>query len=588
MSTHKHIDVICIGIVVVTLLLTVLFMNGRALGIEVISGEENSDAMFTENDLNAAWDTSDATTITLSDDGSTINGNGAYDKDGDICIVYAGKYVISGTLSDGTIRIEADGDDKIWLMLSNASVHCEDDAAIRIEQAGKVFLTLQDGTKNALSSGASYSEEAVSGSVDGTIYARDDLTINGTGSLTVDAAYQHGIVCNDDFAVTGGTLTVTSVQDAIHANDSVRLRDANITLTAGDDAITASNDEETSFFYMESGTVSIPSCYEGIEAVQVTITGGTLNISPSDDGINANGDNGTAVIDISGGSITITNENGRDADGIDSNQDIFIRGGNLFISVGDAGGSCAIDYGSENGGICQISGGTVLACGSSGMAEGFDASSSQGFLMSAASASAGTAVTVKNADGDALLSETVPYSFSSVLVSTPDMHIGDTCTLSIGDTETEMTIDNASNTGAFGGGQMPGGNAGMQPPAMSDGANGGTPPDFPQGGMDADASQPDFPQDGTADGTQPDTFQGEMNGDNTQSGFPQRGMHGGGMMQGNDNFGGKMDNMQTQDTASQPTDNGTPIPAGTWILLGVSALVLLIGCLIACFYKRRG
>ena len=141
---------------------------------------------------------------------------------------------------------------------------------------------------------------------------------------------------------------------------------------------------------------------------------------------------------------------------------------------------------------------------------------------------------------------------------------------------------------ALGGGQMPGGNAGMQPPAMSDGANGGTPPDFPQGGMDADASQPDFPQDGTADGTQPDTFQGEMNGDNTQSGLPQRGMHGGGMMQGNDNFGGKMDNMQTQDTASQPTDNGTPIPAGTWILLGVSALTLLIGCLIACFYKRRG
>ncbi len=451
MATHKRINAICIGITVFTLLLTILFMNGKALGIQAVASEENSDAMFTTNDLDAAWDTAGATKITLSDEGSTVSGNGAYVYDGDIHIVYAGKYMLSGKLTNGSVIIEADGDDKIWLMLDGAAIHCEDNAAIRVEQAGKVFMTLQDGTENAMSSGSAYSEETVSAGVDGTIYSRDDLTINGAGSLQVTAQYQHGIVCNDDFVVTGGTLNVTATRDAIHANDSARIKDANISLSAGDDGITVSNDEETSFLYVESGNITIPSCYEGLEAVQITIAGGKLDISATDDGLNANGYGGSSVINITGGEITVTVENGRDADGIDSNKDIYISGGKLFISVSDNGGSCAIDYGSENGGKCEISGGTVLACGSSGMAEGFDSTSTQGFLMQTTSASAGTTVTVKDADGNELLSEKVPCSFSSVLVSTPEMNVGDTCKLIVGDTETEMTIDNASSGGGFGG-----------------------------------------------------------------------------------------------------------------------------------------
>ena len=145
MSKHKHIDVICVGITVFTLLLTILFMNGKALDITAVANEENSGAMFTENDLDAAWDTAGATKITLSDEGSTVSGNGAYVYNGDIHIVYAGKYIISGRLSDGSVIVEADGDDKIWLMLSGVSIHCENNAAFRVEQAGKVFMTLQDG-----------------------------------------------------------------------------------------------------------------------------------------------------------------------------------------------------------------------------------------------------------------------------------------------------------------------------------------------------------------------------------------------------------------------------------------------------------
>ncbi len=642
MATHKHIDAICIVIIVFTLLLTILFMNIKALGIKSVASEENSDTLFTANDLDAGWDTTGATKITLSDEGSTVNGNGAYVYNGDVHIVYAGKYILSGELSNGSVIIEADGDDKIWLMLDRVSIHCEDNAAIRVEQAGKVFMTLQDGTENTLSSGSSYSEEAVSGGVDGTIYSRDDLTINGVGSLQVTTEYQHGIVCNDDFVVTGGTLNITAVQDAIHANDSVRVKDSDLTLFAGDDGITVSNDEETSFLYMESGNITIPSCCEGLEAVTITIAGGTLNIAATDDGLNANGYSGNSVINITGGDITVTVENGRDADGIDSNKDIYISGGNLFISVSDNGGSCAIDYGSENGGTCEISGGTVLACGSSGMAEGFDPSSTQGFLMQTASASAGTTVTVKDVDGNELISEKVPCSFSSVLASTPEMKIGDTCTLIVGDIQTEMTIDNASNGGGFGGFgetfQENGATNGMQPPEMPSGTNGNmmppdmtqngvdgnmTPPDMTQNGADGNMTPPDMTQNGAdgnmtppdmtqngADGnmTPPDMLQNGTDGDmpsnlpqgnmpdiptnedtseGTQSGIPQQ--------QGGRKFGGRQGNgmrnpngdMPEQENASQAVNAGTSISTETLILLGISAVVLLAGCVIAICYKKR-
>ena len=557
MSKHKHIDAVCIGITVCALLLTILFMNGEAFGITVMASEENSDDMFTSNDLDAEWDTETATYITLSDEKSTVSGNGAYVENGDVYIVYAGKYVLSGALSDGSVIIEADADDKIWLLFSGVSIHCEDSAALRVEQAGKVFLTLQDGAENTLSSGASYSEEAVSAGVDGTVWSKDDLTVNGAGSLRVTAEYQHGIVCNDDFVLTGGTVDVTAAQDAIHANDSVRIRDAVLTLSAGDDGITVSNDEETSFLYVESGEIRIPSCYEGLEAVQITVAGGTLDIQSEDDGLNAGGDSGNSVINITGGEITVTVENGRDADGLDSNQDIYISGGKLLVSVSDSGGSCAIDCGSENGGVCVISGGTVLACGSSGMAEGFDASSPQGFLMQSVAGAAGTTVAVRDSDGKELLSETVPCSFSSVLASTPDMETGDVCTLVVGDDETEVTIDNSAS-GGFGGGQMPG---------QGDFGNG---EDFAGGQM---PGQGDF-------GGGEDFADGQMPG---QGDFGNGEDFGGGRMPG------KGGDFLSEDAGAQTAaGEGTQISTEAVVLLAVSIAVLLLGCIAAACYKRRG
>ncbi len=603
MATHKYIDAVCMAITVFTLLLTVLFLNGKALGLTAVVREEDSDAMFTANDLDAAWDASGATRITLSDGESRVEGNGAYVYGDEIRIVYAGKYRLSGALSDGSITIEADGDDKVWLLFEGVSVHCEDGAALHIEQAGKVFLTLAGNSENRLSSGETYSDEAVADGVDGTIYARDDLTVNGGGSLTVTAEYSHGVVCNDDFVVAGGTLAVTAAQDAIHANDSVRIKDAALTLEAGDDGITVSNDDETSFLYIESGEIDIPSSTEGLEAVRITVAGGRLDIAATDDGLNANGYSRNSLIEITGGEITVTIENGRDADGLDSNHDISISGGKLLVSVSDSGGSCAIDYGSEYGGSCEISGGTVLACGSSGMAEGFDAASPQGFVMQTTSAQAGTTVTLQDADGRELLSETVPCSFSSVLVSTPELAVGDVCTLSVGETETELTVDNSSAAGGFGGfggfgGQMQGGNGFQRPgrgefagngglatlPSETSSTDAGTQyPQLPQNGKAGDL--PTLPQEGTG-GELPALPQDGSGEEATQS-DPA---FGGGMLTGRPDRGQRdpQATAQTGQTASQSTGGATPLSGEELLPLGISIVVLLAGCLVAALYKRRG
>ena len=540
MSTSKHIDKICLAVCLLTLLLTGLFVNGEALGIEVITDADAGDGQFTANDLNGNWDRSGATQITLTGDGGSVRGSGAYVNDGDVHILYAGTYILSGELTNGSVIVEANDTDKIWILLDGVSLYCDDSAALLVEQAKKVFLTLADGTENSISSGAEYSQEAVSSRIDGAIYSRDDLTINGSGSLRVAAAYKHGIVCNDDLVIAGGTIEITAAQDGIHANDSARLANMELTVNAGDDGVTVSNDDETAYIYVESGSISIPSCYEGIEAVDITIAGGTLDIRPTDDGINANGTGRGSMIRITGGDITIINETGRDADGLDSNGSIDISGGNVFISVNGSGTNAAIDYGSENGGVCTVSGGTVIAAGSSMMAEGFDSSSEQSFIMYTTNAAAGTAVTLKNAAGNVLVSEEIPCSFSSIVISTPELQMGETCTISVGGTEEEIVVDNSSTggfvmTGMFGG--RGGGKAdrffGGQP-GTGDMGNTDTPPELPDGdapmGEMPDGQMPQNDGRGFRGDFVPGGFQGGDMGDMPGGQMPDMGEIPGGQM----------------------------------------------------------
>ncbi len=598
MSTHNTLDKICVAIVICSLVLTVLFMNGEALGITKIvddDAEQNSDsAYFTTNDQNGSWDTTDAAVITLTGDGASISGNGAYAYDGDVVIAEAGRYVFSGSLTDGSIIVDAHDSSKVWILLDGVEINCSDDACIQVDQADKVFLTLAEGSQNIVTSGSAYSDTALSDGTDGAVFAHDDLTINGSGSLTVTAQYSHGISANDDLVITGGTITISAVEDAIHANDSIRIKEAAITVTAGDDGVLTANEVENGYLYIESGTLDITAsgdgihttgditvaggeinisavddgihsdssvyvtdgtvlisdCYEGIEALIIDVSGGDVSINCEDDGFNANGgssdmfggggqmgggrndgtfghggmhgkgtDDGTTgemptppdmgtegmsgemptppdmsgegmsgempagqetgtasgsgqssadtedvetYISISGGNIMIVNEVGRDADGLDSNGDIKISGGTIYISLLGSGSNCAVDYASENGGVAEITGGTIIACGASSMAESFDSTSTQASILynTSSAMEAGTTLAVKDADDNVLLSWEVPCSFSSALISCPEMKVGGTYTVLAGETSEEITLEDVSTTYGDAQGGMQGGDMG--------------------------------------------------------------------------------------------------------------------------------
>ena len=151
-------------------------------------------------------------------------------------------------------------------------------------------------------------------------------------------------------------------------------------------------------------------------------------------------------IHVSGGSLTVINSVARDADGLDSNGDIIISGGVIRVSLTNSGSNSALDYGSESGGVMEISGGEVIACGSYAMAEGFDDSSSQCSILYniKRGAPAGTTVALEDSEGNVILSYEAPCSFSSVAISCPEMQMGETYLIAIGDSVEEITLDSVS------------------------------------------------------------------------------------------------------------------------------------------------
>lgn len=615
MSTSKHFNAICAVVLALALAVTVLFMNGEALGIQVIrdadSEENESSQYFTANDQNTGWTA--ATTITLNGGTAALSGPGAYVSGGSVTITAAGYYDVAGTLTDGSLIVDAGKNAKVFIRLNGVSITCSDDAAIRVNQADKVFLTLAEGTENAVTSGETYSETALADKTDGAIFSHDDLTINGTGSLTVTAAYKHGIAANDSLRITGGTITVTAPADTIHVNDSLNITGASLTLTAGDDAIHS----DTSIAIL-GGSITVNTCYEGIEALEILVEDGDITVTATDDGINACGtetsDGSLPSVTINGGTVTLLNPSGRDADGIDSNGNIDINGGLVYISLVGDGSNCALDYGSENGGVCRINGGTVVACGGSTMLETMSENSAQPSLLYAgANQAAGTEITLQDSSGQTLLTYAAPNSFSAVLVSCPQMQTGSTYTLTLGETAQEITLEQVAATyGVTGGmGNMGGGNMGG--PSGDMGGQGGPGGARPSGGTedttDTDTQMPTPPSGSTdsTDGSAPTPPSGDSTGDFTPpDGDPparpdgetqapaddstspptQPGDDGQAPADAQNDQTSQSDQTQQTDQTAQ-TETFTLSDSGKLLLL-VSAAALLLGLLAALLYRKRG
>ena len=160
-----------------------------------------------------------------------------------VTISKEGCYLISGELEDGQIIVDAGDSDKVQLVLDNASIHCSTGSAILVRNANKVKVTLAADSENELSDGTEYQTD--DDNPDAALFSKDDLVINGSGSLTVQGNYKHGIAGNDDLVITGGRLTVNSLSHALRGKDSVAILDGTFVLTSQKDGIQASNTEDS-------------------------------------------------------------------------------------------------------------------------------------------------------------------------------------------------------------------------------------------------------------------------------------------------------------------------------------------------------
>ena len=511
--------------------------------------------MFTKRDLAGTYDESEAVKITLSGKTAACNSSNVQIEDGVVTIKAAGVYVLSGTLTDGTIVVDAGDDDKVQLVLDGVSIMAADYAAIYAKNADKVFVTLAEGAGNSLTVSGDY-VQTDDNNVDAVIFAKCDLTLNGTGSLTVKDNMGHGIVSKDDLVVTGGTYTIYSQDHCLNGKDSVRIADGTFNLSCDEDGIHAGNDDQQDgYVYIEGGDINISvgddalhaeglliitggdidvskSC-EGVEGYKILVTGGDIDVVSSDDGFNAAGgssgsgynhdgfgggpDMGGVYMDadsdayifITGGTININ----ADGDGIDSNGCIGITGGSVYVLGPSDNGNGAMDYG-----ICAaITGGEIVAVGGSGMAQGFGDESTQcsALVNFDEWIDAGETITLTNSDGKEVLSYKADKKFNSVVISTSDMKQGGIYTLTVGDQGSTFTLDDITYSEGSGGMQRPGGNldnGGMQRPGgNSDDGN------MQRPGGNSDDGNMQRP-DGDSDNGQNDSANGSsQNKDNSSS-----------------------------------------------------------------------
>ena len=288
---------------------------------DTVNGIYSYDDMFTERDLNVGYDENSAVKINLADDSTTVTvgddtetdaskadetkaddsetdetkadesetnetenaASGVYISGNIITITKEGTYVLSGALSEGQIIVDADSA-KVQLVLDNADITCASSAAIYVKNAEKTFITLAEGSENILMNTAEY-EAIDDNNIDAVIFSKDDLTLNGKGTLTINSEYGHGIVSKDDLKLVGGTYNITAENHALSGKDSVRIADGTYNLTSGKDGIHSENadDDEKGFVYIASGDFTIESTGDGIDASYVVqIDDGDFDITAGD------------------------------------------------------------------------------------------------------------------------------------------------------------------------------------------------------------------------------------------------------------------------------------------------------------------
>lgn len=394
------------------------------------------------------------------------------------------------------------------------------------ENEEKGFVTIEDGEIIITSAGDGVSAETTLTVTGGVI-----SIISGGGSANAqqktdnmrdwwdfdnsasddNIASCKGLKAGKALVISGGSITIDAQDDALHTDGDMTISGGECILSTGDDGAHAA----LSLTVLD-GKITVLTSYEGLEANQITLADGELDITATDDGINANGGSdgfsggfgggfGGRRSDMNSQSGDMTppdNSNmqtppdgnapsgnpptmpGQDAadstttddttdkqpvllitggkitvnadgDGLDSNGDLRVEGGDITINGPSNGGNGALDIGTENGGAGVIAGGTLIALGTSSMTENFGSTSTQcAFLVTMNSFGAGETITITDSQGTVLYTGVTVKSANSVVFSSPDLVVGETYTVTIGSTSATVTQSSTvvGNSNGFGGG----------------------------------------------------------------------------------------------------------------------------------------
>jgi len=343
------------------------------------SSDENTAATVTGGDAATTPDTtadmeapdvSGATTITLSGQSAAATGTGAEVTDGMVTITAGGTYVVTGTMTEGRILVNAPKEE-VTLVLQDAAITCSTGSPLYVYKSKATTLYLPEGTASTLTDGTDYTfsdsySSAEEEEPNASLYSKSDLIIAGSGSLTVNANYNNGITGKDTLFIQKASVTVTAVNHGINGKDSLTIKDADITVTSGGDALRSTNDSDPTLGYLvitgsalkltagedgiqaettltiSGGTATVTTAggagqsisddtsAKGLKAgTQVTVTGGTFQLNCCDDAIHSNGD---VTISISSGTIDIT----RSYEGLEGAK-VLISGGKISIVASDDG-----------------------------------------------------------------------------------------------------------------------------------------------------------------------------------------------------------------------------------------------------------
>lgn len=296
------------------------------------------------------YTTANATLVTLTDSSATAKGKyTGYEIDGtDVSITAAGTYVFSGDCDNGSITVKK-GVTGVTIVLNGLTLTNDDSAAITLNKTAEASLIAAAGTTNTVADTEGSSDENAAVKVK----SGASLSISGTGTLTVDGNAKNGIKGAADAVITVAEvkLNINAADDGLSCDDELNITGGTLSITAGGDAVKASpdtgdteNQDTTSLgnVTISGGTLTLNATEDGIQADgDLTISGGTFHVKTNgghttaltDDSASCKGFKAGGALTVTGGTLTVDSAD----DALHANTDVTISGGTLTLATGDDG-----------------------------------------------------------------------------------------------------------------------------------------------------------------------------------------------------------------------------------------------------------